>query len=100
MMAENTFKTNTFKKPEKEKKAKSGKSKSSFSFDFFKDQRFILAIGFFLIIISLYLFTAFVSYVFTGKADQSVIEALGDTSVVDSGKETGNWLGLWGAITS
>ncbi len=99
-MAENTFKTNTFKKPEKEKKAKPGKSKSSFSFDFFKDQRFILAIGFFLIIISLYLFTAFVSYIFTGKADQSVIEALGDTSVVDSGKETSNWLGLWGALTS
>ena len=99
-MAENTFKTNTFKKPEKEKKAKPGKSKSRFSFDFFKDPRFILAIGFFLIIISFYLFTAFVSYIFTGKADQSVIEALGDTNVVDSGKETSNWLGLWGAITS
>jgi S-DNA-T family DNA segregation ATPase FtsK/SpoIIIE len=99
-MAENTFKTNTFKKPEKEKKAKPGKSKSSFSLDFFKDPRFILAIGFFLISISLYLFTAFVSYIFTGKADQSVIEALGDTSVVDSGRETSNWLGLWGAITS
>src|ERR1043166_4121621 len=99
-MAENTFKTNTFKKPEKEKKSKAGKSKSSFNLDFFKDGRFILAVGFFLIILSLYLFTAFVSYIFTGKADQSVIEALGDTSVVDSGKETSNWLGLWGAIIS
>jgi S-DNA-T family DNA segregation ATPase FtsK/SpoIIIE len=99
-MAENTIKTNSFKKPEKEKKAKSAKSKTSFNFDFFKDPRFILAIGFLFIIISLYLFTAFVSYIFTGKADQSVIEALGDTNVVDSGKETSNWLGLWGAITS
>ncbi|HTH55050.1 MAG TPA: DNA translocase FtsK 4TM domain-containing protein [Cyclobacteriaceae bacterium] len=99
-MAENTFKTNSFKKPEKEKKSKAGKSKSNFSFDFFKDERFILAVGFFLIIVSLFLFTAFVSYLFTGKADQSVIEALSDTTLLDSGKETSNWLGLWGAITS
>jgi DNA segregation ATPase FtsK/SpoIIIE, S-DNA-T family len=99
-MAENTFKTNTFKKPEKEKKAKSAKSKSRFSLEFLKDPRFILAVGFFLIILSLYLFTAFLSYLFTGKADQSVIEALSDTSLVDSGKEASNWLGLYGAITS
>ncbi|HCW05767.1 MAG TPA: cell division protein FtsK [Cytophagales bacterium] len=99
-MAENTFKTNTFKKPEKEKKAKSAKSKSRFSLEFLKDPGFILAVGFFLIILSLYLFTAFLSYLFTGKADQSVIEALSDTSLVDSGKEASNWLGLYGAITS
>src|SRR5690349_5497681 len=98
-MPENTFKTNTFKKPEKEKKAKSGK-KSSFSFGFFSDPRFVLAIGFFFIIVSLFLFTAFLSYIFTGKADQSVIEALRETSIVDSGKEASNWLGLYGAITS
>lgn len=99
-MAENTFKTNTFKKPEKEKKAKAGKSKSSFNFDFFKDPRFILAVGFFFIIISLFLFTAFLSYIFTGKSDQSVIEALADSSLAESGNEVSNWLGLAGAITS
>ncbi|MBS1950628.1 MAG: DNA translocase FtsK [Cytophagales bacterium] len=99
-MAENTIKTNSFKKPEKEKKPKAGKSKSRFSFDFFKDPRFVLAFGFFLIVLSLFLFTSFVSYLFTGKADQSVIEALSDTSLADSGKEVGNWLGLYGAITS
>jgi len=99
-MAENTYKSNTFKKPEKEKKVKSTKSKSRFNFDFFKDPRFILAIGFFLLIASLYLFTAFLSYLFTGKADQSVIQALWDTNIVESGKEADNWLGLYGAITS
>ena len=105
-MAENTFKTNTFKKPEKvdkvekEKKAKAAKPKTSFSFSFFKDPRFILAVGFFFIILSLYLFTAFVSYLFTGKADQSVIEALSETGLLDSGKETANWLGLYGAVVS
>lgn len=99
-MAENTYKSNTFKKPEKEKKSKSSKSKSRFSFDFFKDPRFILALGFFLLITSLYLFIAFLSYLFTGKADQSVILAFFDTSLAESGREVDNWLGLYGAITS
>jgi S-DNA-T family DNA segregation ATPase FtsK/SpoIIIE len=99
-MAENTYKSNTFKKPEKEKKSKSSKSKSRFSFDFFKDPRFTLALGFFLLITSLYFFVAFVSYLFTGKADQSVILAFFDTSLAESGQEVDNWLGLYGAITS
>jgi DNA segregation ATPase FtsK/SpoIIIE, S-DNA-T family len=99
-MAENTYKSNTFKKPEKEKKVKSPKSKTRFSFDFFTDPRFTLALGFFLLITALYLFTAFLSYLFTGKADQSVVQALWDTSIVESGREADNWLGLYGAITS
>ncbi|MBL7860946.1 MAG: DNA translocase FtsK [Cyclobacteriaceae bacterium] len=99
-MAENTYKSNTFKKPEKEKKSKSSKSKSRFSFDFFKDPRFILALGFFLLITSIYLFVAFLSYLFTGKADQSVVQALFDTSLTESGREVDNWLGLYGAVTS
>ncbi|MEK6782509.1 MAG: DNA translocase FtsK [Bacteroidota bacterium] len=101
-MAENTYKSNTFKKPEKEKKAKGGNSKSKFNFGigFFKDPRFILAAGFFLMIIALYLLTAFISYLFTGKADQSVVEALRDAGLMESGKEAENWLGLYGAVTS
>jgi S-DNA-T family DNA segregation ATPase FtsK/SpoIIIE len=99
-MAENTYKSNTFKKPEKEKKGKGSKSKFSFNFDFFKDPRFKLAMGFFLIITALYLFMAFVSYLFTGKADQSVVQAWFDSSLAESGKEVENWLGLWGAVTA
>ena len=99
-MAENTYKSNTFKKPEKEKKSRSSKSTSKFSFAFLKDPRFRLAIGFFLIITSLYLFVAFVSYLFTGKADQSIILSLQDSGVIESGRETSNWLGLYGAYTS
>ena len=99
-MAENTYKSNTFKKPEKEKKSKSSKSKARFSFEFFKDPRFVLALGFFLMIVALYSFTAFVSYLFTGKADQSVIQALGDTPLPESGREVENWLGLGGAWLS
>ena len=99
-MAENTYKSNTFKKPEKEKKSKGSKSKFSFNFDFFKDPRFKLAVGFFLIITALYLLMAFVSYLFTGKADQSVVQAWLDSTLLESGKEVENWLGLWGAVTS
>ncbi len=101
-MAENTFKANTIKKPEKEKKPKAEKpaSTAKVNFGFFKDPRFTLAVGFFLIISAIYLFVAFFSYLFTGKADQSVVEALGNTALLESGKEAENWLGLYGAITS
>jgi S-DNA-T family DNA segregation ATPase FtsK/SpoIIIE len=98
-MAENTFKSNSFKKPEKEKKAKSTKSKFKFEFSFYKDPRFTLALGFFLLITSLFLFTAFLSYLFTGKADQSVVESWMN-NIVESGQEAENWLGLFGAIMS
>lgn len=98
-MAENTFKSNTFKNPEKEKKAKSAKSKFKFEFSFFKDPRFTLALGFFLLIVSLFLFTAFLSYLFTGKADQSVVESW-MSDIVESGQESENWLGLFGAVIS
>ncbi len=99
-MAENTYKSNTFKKPEKEKRSKSSKTGSRFSLAFFKDPRLHLAVGFFLLITALFLFTAFVSYLFTGKADQSVVEAVGDTNLIESGKEADNWLGYAGAFVS
>src|SRR5690349_6867645 len=99
-MAENTYRSNTFKKPEKEKKGKSSKSQGKFSLKFFTDPRFKLAFGFFLVVTSLFLATAFVSYLFTGKADQSVIASLMSTDPLDAGRETQNWLGLAGAVTS
>jgi S-DNA-T family DNA segregation ATPase FtsK/SpoIIIE len=96
-MAQNTYKSNTFKKPEKEKKGKSS-SKTKFNLAFLKDPRFKLAVGFFMMIAGLYLFLALVSYLFTGKADQSVVEA--SDSLVESGREAENWLGYYGAVTS
>ena len=61
---------------------------------------FILAVGFVLIVSSLYLFIAMFSYLFTGKADQSVVEGMGQSGLIESGIEAENWLGLYGAITS
>lgn len=97
-MAQNTYKSNTFKKSEKEKKGKSSKKK--FTFAFLKDPRFKLASGFFLMIVSVFLFLSLLSYLFTGKADHSVVEGLAGTSLLESGRETENWLGLYGALTS
>lgn len=95
-MAKNTYKSNTFKQSKKEK----SKKKLKINFGFFKDKRFQLTFGFFLLISSLFLFTAFVSYLFTGKADQSVVEAIGQTGMLESGREADNWLGLYGAFIS
>src|SRR5258708_30673251 len=96
-MAENTYKSNTFKKPDKDKKSKGPKSKSRFNFDFFTDPRLLLALGIFLVIASLFLFTAFVSYLFTGKADQSMVKDLSFQGLLEPGKEIDNWLGILGA---
>jgi DNA segregation ATPase FtsK/SpoIIIE, S-DNA-T family len=97
-MAQNTYKSNTFKKPEKNKKGKS--SSSGFDLGFIKDPKIVLALGFFVLIVSVFLFVAFLSYLFTGKADQSVVEGIADTGLLESGLEAENWLGLYGALTS
>ena len=100
-MAENTFRSNTPREPaEKEKEKKKRKSKSRFEFTFFKDPRFTLASGFVLIVLALFLFVSFVSYLFTGEADQSVVKGLGDVAMMESGAEAANWAGLWGAVTA
>ena len=100
-MAENTFRSNTPREPaEKDKEKKKRKSKSRFEFTFFKDPRFALASGFLLIGTALFLFVSFLSYVFTGEADQSVVKAMGDVEMMESGSEAANWAGLWGAVTA
>lgn len=99
-MAQNTYKSNTFKKPEKEKKSRgSSKGKSRFSFSFLKDPRVKLVTGFFFMLLSVFLMLSFLSFLFTGQADHSVIEAR-DISMIDSGQEARNWLGYYGALTS
>ncbi|MGV3504422.1 MAG: DNA translocase FtsK [Adhaeribacter sp.] len=84
----------------KEKKP-SSLPKLNFSFlNFIFDRRFQLFVGFFFLLGSLYLTIAFVSYLFTGHADQSVVEALPTTGLKDAGLESENWLGLVGAWIS
>lgn len=65
-----------------------------------KDRRFQIAWGFFLLFWALYLLMAFVSYLFTAQADQSLVEAYNETGIHEAGEEVENWLGIYGAIFS
>ena len=94
-MAKRTNKTNRVKT----KPAKAKKERKPFS-PIWHDPRFHLALGFFLIVASLYLFIAQISYLFTGPADQSVVEAVLESNWKTAGQETENWLGLVGAVVS
>jgi DNA segregation ATPase FtsK/SpoIIIE, S-DNA-T family len=97
-MAEKTYKSNTYKKAKKTRA--SHKKKKANSTPFYQDRKFHLASGFFLIVLSVYLMVAFISFLFTGKADQSVVEAVFETDLKASGLEAENWLGLIGAVAS
>ncbi len=94
-MSKNTYKSNTFKDNKKKEKRK-----WSFSLGFLKDRRFHLTLGIFFLASSFFLMTAFISYLFTGKADQSVVEAFATTPISESGFEIENWFGLVGAVSS
>ena len=59
------------------------------------DGRINLAIGVLLMLLSVGLLVAFVSYLFSGPADQSLIGT--DEAVKEVGKDVQNWVGLLGA---
>lgn len=94
MAAKNTYKSNSARKN------KSRERKFKFGFSFIKDRRFQLSLGFFLFALSVFLLTAFISFLFTGNADQSVVEAMITTGLKNSGLEAENWLGVVGAVAS
>jgi len=91
-MAKNTYKS--------KKTEKSGFKLPSINIGFLQDRRLHLSFGFLLLVSSLFLLTAFISYLFTGQADQSLIGAVGEESIKNTGQEAENWLGLMGAIAS
>ncbi|MEZ0539127.1 FtsK/SpoIIIE family DNA translocase [Fibrella arboris] len=59
------------------------------------DERTNLSVGVLLMLLSIGLLVAFISYLFSGPADQSLIGA--DESVKEAGKDVQNWVGLLGA---
>ena len=59
------------------------------------DQRTNLTMGVLLMLLAVGLMVAFVSYLFTGPADQSLIGT--DEAVKEAGKDVQNWVGLLGA---
>ena len=90
-MAKNTYKS---------KSSKGSKKSFKLNLNFLGDRRFQLVSGFILLGFSLFLIIAFISYLFTGKADQSVVTSVSELSLKTSGREVENWLGLLGAYLS
>jgi S-DNA-T family DNA segregation ATPase FtsK/SpoIIIE len=104
-MAKNTLrqnpvprKDNEERKDEKKEERKKVTKAPSGRFRF--DRRFQLTFGFLGLFASIFLTIAFISYLFTGKADQSIVEGLFDASVRESGQAVENWLGLLGSVVS
>ncbi|SFC96540.1 DNA segregation ATPase FtsK/SpoIIIE, S-DNA-T family [Flexibacter flexilis DSM 6793] len=102
-MAQNTYK-NTPKEPQVENPAAASKSKAKsvksikINPTFLQDPKFKFSLGFALMLFSFAVLTALFSALFTGKADQSVVESLWNGTLRESGKEAENWLKLGGAI--
>lgn len=87
---------NTYKKQKKQKPSRSFR----FRMNFLNERKLHLAVGMFLLLVAFFLMVSFVSYLQTGKADQSVVEAFSQTDVRETGMEVQNWFGALGAITA
>jgi len=100
-MPSSSTKTNTFrKKGEKPKKAKSSASKLNFSFGNIKNSKLVLALGIILMSLGIFLFFAFLSYLMSGEADQSLVMNSSEESTRAIARESQNWLGWLGAQAS
>lgn len=105
MAANKNVRKNTYKVKKKPAKTKTQAPKfkmPSFSLSniaqLTEDRRFKMSVGLMLIFISLFTAFSLMSFPFSGKADQSIIDSVGITNLMSSGKEVDNWLGLFGAI--
>ncbi|KEO73719.1 FtsK/SpoIIIE family DNA translocase [Anditalea andensis] len=98
-MASNTYKSNTFRKKENAKTAQKKKVRPTFSIGFLKDKKIGLSLGIVFMMVALFLFFAFLGYLFSGQADQSVVLA---ENMIDreNAAEARNWLGFTGATVS
>ncbi len=91
---------NTFRKTPQEAKAPK-KSLGAFPFmALLKDKRTKQFAGLSFVFFTFYLSTALISYLFTGSADQSLVEHFWDSDEADVGKKVENWAGIGGAILS
>ncbi|WP_373492584.1 DNA translocase FtsK 4TM domain-containing protein [Aquiflexum sp.] len=99
-MASETPRTNTFRKKNDPKAKSKEKRPSRFSMDFVKDKRIPLTLGIVFILVSIFLLFAFFSYLFSGKADQSLVASELEQGIRSTAAETRNWLGLFGAQMS
>ncbi|HLT07506.1 MAG TPA: DNA translocase FtsK [Cyclobacteriaceae bacterium] len=70
------------------------------SLRFLKDKRIGVSLGIVLLMVSVFLFLAFLGYLVSGPSDQSVVISDADSSLRANASETRNWLGYTGAAVS
>ena len=97
MTAKNQYKNFQFNSSKKKEKKEYFKGLKTF----FADERFHKTSGLFLVLIAIYLFFSFTSYLFTWKYDLSIIDGK-SIGFVFNGEESEirNWLGKFGAYTA
>lgn len=90
------------KKKTQKKKTRSAPKRPSLVVRIVQDDRFPKVVGLGMLLLSLLLLVAFVSHLFTWRADQSVFTSLGSPwrQLFDSDIQTENWLGRLGATIS
>lgn len=99
-MASETPRTNTFRKKNESKAKAAEKESSKFNFGLVRDKRIPLTLGIILISLGLFLLFAFFSYLFTGQADQSIVNSANEEGIRTTANEARNRLGLFGAQLS
>ncbi|GAB3163813.1 FtsK/SpoIIIE family DNA translocase [Telluribacter humicola] len=99
-MPEKTPRGNSYRPKEKKEESSSGFQFSLNWRGIISSPRSSLAWGMFFMLIGLLLEISFLSYIFTGTADQSVVDGLGQEPIRDAGRQTRNALGLFGATAS
>lgn len=97
----NQLKSNSFreKKVNPPKKKKKRSKRSFHPFAFLVNDKFLKVFGFFLVLIAIYLFIAFVSFFYTGWADFDKVEAASFFKLHQN-PEIQNWTGFTGALLS
>ena len=88
------------KRNEKKVKRTSGRSWFSSIKNIFQDEKFNFVVGILLVVIAIYLTLAFVSYLTTGTADQSLIESPKEGEIMNEHHEFANTCGSLGAYAS
>lgn len=99
-MASETQRANTFRKKNEPRTKAQEPGAARISLGFFKDKRIPVTIGITLISLAIFLFFAFISFLFSGKADQSLVASELDQDLRTTATEARNWLGLFGAKMS
>lgn len=88
------------KKKEKEEGEKSLRGFSAWKEKFSTDDRYRIVLGIVVLFVCLYLLSAFVTFIFQGGADQSLVESKREIDIIELNQEVRNTSGISGATVA